>query len=67
MSEKSKKLKLVADQTDESIMSLQENKKVKKRTKIIFATGIALKAITTTSNSHFVRSANNQVSSKQIK
>jgi hypothetical protein len=55
------KFKIVPDNPSEKVMQLKENKKVKHRTKIIFGTGESLKAITTTANSGFVRSANNQV------
>jgi hypothetical protein len=51
----------VPDNPDESCLKIKENKKVKRRTKIIFGTGESLQAITTTSNLHFVRAALGQV------
>lgn len=56
------KLVIVPDNPDPKVMAIKENKKIKRRTKIIFGTGEYLQAITTTSNFHFVRAANNQVS-----
>lgn len=49
------------DSPDMKVMEIKENKKIKRRTKIIFGTGEYLQAITATSNFHFVRAANNQV------
>lgn len=49
------------DDPDEKCLRIKENKKIKRRTKIIFGTGRSLKAITTTSNLHFVRAAIGQV------
>ena len=56
------KFKVIPDSTDEKVMEIKENKKIKHRTKIIFGTGENIQAITATSNLHFVRAANNQVS-----
>ena len=55
------KFKVVPDNPSEKVMSLKENKKVKHRTKIVFGTGEFLRAVTTTSNAHFVRAAESQV------
>lgn len=60
------KLKVVPDNPDKRVMQIKENKKVKHRTKIIFGTGENLQAITTTSNLHFVRASNSQVSSSKL-
>ena len=55
------KVKIVSDNPGKDVMAIKENKKITNYNKIVFGTGESLKAITTTSNSHFVRAIKAQV------
>ena len=55
-----KNVQIVPDQPAFYAMDLEESSSVKMRSKLIFGTGEALQAITTTANTAFVRAAANQ-------